>query len=71
MSEWWENEPPVTEEEEVWARAYWEHLAVGDPYPDREGFDQRRLGRIEEVLLARWKAKVRRITHQPGRSSRK
>lgn len=62
---------PISEEEEAWGRAYWEHLAVGDPYPRQAGLDPLRVARIKEALDAEWRARVRRITHQPGRSSRK
>jgi len=49
------DEEPISEEEEAWGRAYWEVLVA----------------RIKSVLDERWWGLVRRITHQPGRSSRK
>lgn len=71
MSEWWLEAEPISEEETAWAEAYWEHLAVGDVLPDAAGLDPRRVARIREVLDGRWRGLVRRITHQPGGSSRK
>lgn len=66
-----EDEEPITEEETAWAEAFWDHLAVGDPYPSRAGLDGWRLDQIEAALMLCWRTGVRRITHQPGRSSRK
>jgi hypothetical protein len=65
------DEEPISEEEEAWGRAYWEVLAVGDPMPDASHLDPVRVARIKGVLDDRWRGLVRRITHQPGRSSRK
>ena len=70
MSEYVDEEP-ISEEEEAWGRAYWEHLAVGDPFPDAGHLDPARAAAIKRALDDRWRGLVRRITHQPGRSSRK
>lgn len=61
------DEEPISEEEEAYGRAFWDHLAVGDPEPDARNLDPARVARIREVLEAEWRAKVRRITHAPRR----
>jgi hypothetical protein len=65
------DEEPISEEEEAWARAYWQTLAYGELEPDDSHLRPERVARIREVLEGRWRASVRRITHHPGRSSRK
>lgn len=58
------DEEPISEEEEAYGRAFWDHLAVGDLKPDASHLDPDRVARIEEVLMGRWRANVRRITRR-------
>lgn len=62
---------PISEQEEAYGRAYWEHLALAEPEPDASGLDPERAARIREHLLGEWRAKVRRITHPAARSFRR
>lgn len=55
------DEEPISEQEEVYARAFWDFLAVGDPQPATAGLDPARAAQIRQVLQERWRAQVRRI----------
>ena len=58
------DEEPISEEEEAYGRAFWDHLAVGELEPDASHLDPARAARIREVLTAQWRARVRRITRR-------
>jgi hypothetical protein len=57
-------EEPISEEEEAWARAYWETLACGEPEPDASHLQGWRVERIRSALEAEWRRRVRRITRR-------
>lgn len=57
-----EDEPPMTEEEEAYGRAYWEHLSTGDLEPDDSHLDAWRAAVIRGELRGRWGQLVKRIT---------
>ena len=62
-----EQPAPMSEEEEAYGRAYADCLAYGEPEPSSVGLDPERCLAIRLHLEREWRARVRRITHRPGR----